>query len=224
MTPTKASILVVAVLLIVILQVPTAMPARHLPPHNSPKRVRGETVEVAGSRLPDCSHACGSCAPCRLVMVDEDEIYWRQRRGDEELEWSHRSTPVILQLAQCFTNAMVGPRTWIGGLFNRAGNRKNDKFVQYPLSPLQEERFQRLQDRIPIPFDETQLEHQEALKALWDAAFPNIELKGMVSEQWKEMGWQGPNPSTDFRGCGLISLENLLFFSRTFPVVIEGRW
>ncbi|KAG7034925.1 Protein EPIDERMAL PATTERNING FACTOR 1, partial [Cucurbita argyrosperma subsp. argyrosperma] len=69
MTPTKASILVVAVLLIVILQVPTAMPARHLPPHNSPKRVRGETVEVAGSRLPDCSHACGSCAPCRLVMV-----------------------------------------------------------------------------------------------------------------------------------------------------------
>lgn len=108
MTPTKASILVVAVLLIVILQVPTAMPARHLPSRknlaqtqykdhifkqtqmvkvdlfgahywkkcqffgyadNSPKRVRGETVEVAGSRLPDCSHACGSCAPCRLVMV-----------------------------------------------------------------------------------------------------------------------------------------------------------
>lgn len=29
-----------------------------------------ETVEVAaGSRLPDCSHACGSCSPCRLVMV-----------------------------------------------------------------------------------------------------------------------------------------------------------
>ncbi|XP_010094299.2 EPIDERMAL PATTERNING FACTOR-like protein 6 [Morus notabilis] len=27
------------------------------------------TVQVAGSRLPDCSHACGSCSPCRLVMV-----------------------------------------------------------------------------------------------------------------------------------------------------------
>ncbi|KAG2677904.1 hypothetical protein I3843_12G120400 [Carya illinoinensis] len=26
-------------------------------------------VEVAGSRLPDCTHACGSCSPCRLVMV-----------------------------------------------------------------------------------------------------------------------------------------------------------
>ncbi|KAK1567011.1 hypothetical protein Q3G72_007226 [Acer saccharum] len=32
-------------------------------------RKRSETLEIAGSRLPDCSHACGSCSPCRLVMV-----------------------------------------------------------------------------------------------------------------------------------------------------------
>jgi hypothetical protein len=36
---------------------------------------------------------------------------------------------------------------------------------------------------------------QEALKALWHAAFPNIALKSLISEQWKEMGWQCPNPS-----------------------------
>ncbi|KAJ8749294.1 hypothetical protein K2173_018775 [Erythroxylum novogranatense] len=28
-----------------------------------------DTVQVAGSSMPDCSHACGSCSPCRLVMV-----------------------------------------------------------------------------------------------------------------------------------------------------------
>ena len=28
-----------------------------------------DTLQVAGSSLPDCSHACGSCTPCRLVMV-----------------------------------------------------------------------------------------------------------------------------------------------------------
>ncbi|XP_010497796.2 PREDICTED: protein EPIDERMAL PATTERNING FACTOR 1-like, partial [Camelina sativa] len=33
------------------------------------QRRRPDTVQVAGSRLPDCSHACGSCSPCRLVMV-----------------------------------------------------------------------------------------------------------------------------------------------------------
>uniref|UniRef100_A0A7N0RFH1 Epidermal patterning factor-like protein n=1 Tax=Kalanchoe fedtschenkoi TaxID=63787 RepID=A0A7N0RFH1_KALFE len=31
---------------------------------------RADTVQLsAGSRLPDCSHACGSCTPCRLVIV-----------------------------------------------------------------------------------------------------------------------------------------------------------
>ncbi|KAJ6297471.1 hypothetical protein OIU77_006571 [Salix suchowensis] len=34
-----------------------------------PTKRRGDTVQIAGSRLPDCSRACGSCSPCRLVMV-----------------------------------------------------------------------------------------------------------------------------------------------------------
>ncbi|KAK9706197.1 hypothetical protein RND81_07G110400 [Saponaria officinalis] len=29
----------------------------------------GPDTEIAGSSLPDCSHACGSSTPCRLVMV-----------------------------------------------------------------------------------------------------------------------------------------------------------
>ncbi|XP_047951147.1 ELMO domain-containing protein C-like isoform X3 [Salvia hispanica] len=58
---------------------------------------------------------------------------------------------------------------------------------------------------------------QEALKALWHAAFPEEQLHGLMSEQWKEMGWQGKDPSTDFRGGGFISLENLLYFARHFP-------
>ncbi|KDO48863.1 hypothetical protein CISIN_1g042877mg, partial [Citrus sinensis] len=33
------------------------------------KRKGAETLQIAGSSLPDCSHACGSCSPCRLVMV-----------------------------------------------------------------------------------------------------------------------------------------------------------
>ncbi|KAE8669706.1 hypothetical protein F3Y22_tig00112225pilonHSYRG00073 [Hibiscus syriacus] len=55
------------------------------------------------------------------------------------------------------------------------------------------------------------------LRELWHIAFPNVARKGLVSQQWKEMGWQGPNPSTDFRACGFISLENLLFYGRTYP-------
>ncbi|PON33429.1 ELMO domain containing protein [Parasponia andersonii] len=96
------------------------------------------------------------------------------------------------------TNAMVGPRSWIGGLFNRSSNKRSEKYLDYTLSPLQEQRLQRLQERLQVPFDETRPDHQEALRALWLAAFPDVALKGLISEQWKEMGWQGPNPSTDF--------------------------
>ncbi|GJW88916.1 ARID DNA-binding domain-containing protein [Tanacetum coccineum] len=44
----------------------------------------------------------------------------------------------------------------------------------------------------------------------------SVTLTGLISEQWKELGWQGANPSTDIRGSGFLSLENLLFFAKTF--------
>ncbi|MBA0620901.1 hypothetical protein Gotri_008057, partial [Gossypium trilobum] len=140
--------------------------------------------------------------------VDEDEVYWRRKKGGEELEWPHNSTHLLSQLAQCFTNAMVGPKSWLGGLFNRFGNRRNEKFLGYTLTPIQEQRLHRLQERLHIPFDETRPDHQalhsfnihiKALIKLWHIAFPNVVLTGLISEQWKDMGWQGPNPSTDFR-------------------------
>ncbi|RDX94542.1 ELMO domain-containing protein A, partial [Mucuna pruriens] len=166
--------------------------------------------------------------------VDEDEIYWRHRKEDEELEWTPNSTHLISQLTQCFmlilillhiANAMVGSRSWIGGLFQRMNTKQNDKFVDYPLSPIEvkpklEQRLQRLQERLQVPYDETHPDHQDSLRALWCCSFPNVSLEGLISDQWKDMGWQGPNPSTDFRGCGFISLENLLYFARKYPVCI----
>ncbi|KAJ6878192.1 hypothetical protein Peur_065948 [Populus x canadensis] len=149
--------------------------------------------------------------------VDEDDVYWKRKKSSEELEWSHNSTHVISQLTQCFANAMVGPRSWIAGLFTRSPYKRNDKVLDFCLTPHLEQRLQKLQERMRTPFDETRPDHQEALRSLWNAAFPDIPLKGLISEQWKDMGWQGANPSTDFRGCGFISLENLLFFSRTYP-------
>ncbi|OEL21316.1 ELMO domain-containing protein A [Dichanthelium oligosanthes] len=84
-------------------------------------------------------------------------------------------------------------------------------------SLFQEECLHRLQNRIEVQYDSSNLEHQKALKALWRTSFPGTELEGLVSDQWKEMGWQGKDPSTDFRGGGFISLENLLYFSRSYP-------
>ncbi|OIW08385.1 hypothetical protein TanjilG_03061 [Lupinus angustifolius] len=73
------------------------------------------------------------------MQVDEDEIYWRHRKEDEELECSHNFTHLISQLVQCFINAMVVSRSWIGGIFSCTNTRRSssEKFVNYPLRPVE---------------------------------------------------------------------------------------
>lgn len=57
---------------------------------------------------------------------------------------------------------------------------------------------------------------QEALRALWSATYPDQELHGLISDQWKEMGWQGRDPSTDFRFFYLV-LNAACIFLLWFP-------
>ncbi|KAF8100039.1 hypothetical protein N665_0232s0013 [Sinapis alba] len=89
------------------------------------------------------------------------------------------------------------------------------------LTPLQEERLKRLTKRMNNCFDASRSDHQDALRALWSATYPGEKLEALISDQWKDMGWQGRDPSTDFRGGGFISLENLLFFAKTFPTSFQ---
>ncbi|XP_013616671.1 PREDICTED: ELMO domain-containing protein A isoform X1 [Brassica oleracea var. oleracea] len=89
------------------------------------------------------------------------------------------------------------------------------------MTPLQEERLKRLTKRMNNCFDASRADHQDALRALWSATYPEKKLEALISDQWKDMGWQGKDPSTDFRGGGFISLENLLFFAKTFPTSFQ---
>ncbi|KAF8412924.1 hypothetical protein HHK36_000896 [Tetracentron sinense] len=114
---------------------------------------------------------------------------------------------------------VAGSTAWLGRGLSCVcvQGRESDARPSFDLTPAQEECLQRLQSRIEVAYDSSIPEHQEALRALWHAAFPGEVLHGLISEQWKEMGWQGKDPSTDFRGGGFISLENLLFFARNYP-------
>ncbi|KAH0874186.1 hypothetical protein HID58_071548 [Brassica napus] len=114
---------------------------------------------------------------------------------------------------------VAGSAAWLGrGLSCVCAQGSNgDTRLSFDLTPAQEECLLRLQSRIDVAYDSSIPQHQEALRDLWKLAFPEEELHGIVSEQWKEMGWQGKDPSTDFRGGGFISLENLLFFAKNFP-------
>ncbi|KAL5216587.1 hypothetical protein ABZP36_007988 [Zizania latifolia] len=39
------------------------------PPAEEEETEMGSAAAATGSRLPDCTHACGPCSPCRRVMV-----------------------------------------------------------------------------------------------------------------------------------------------------------
>ncbi|CAA0842451.1 ELMO/CED-12 family protein [Striga hermonthica] len=114
---------------------------------------------------------------------------------------------------------VAGSAAWLGrGLSCVCAQRRDsDARPSFDLTLAQEECLEKLQNRLDVAYDSSIPEHQEALRSLWHAAFPGEELHGLISEQWKEMGWQGKDPSTDFRGGGFISLENLLYFARNFP-------
>ena len=76
-----------------------------------------------------------------------------------------------------------------------------------------------------VPYDRNNSKHEEALLQLWTLIFPSNPLTARVSEQWKILGFQGTDPASDFRGMGLLGLNNLLYFAEkytdTFRAIVK---
>lgn len=43
----------------------------------------------------------------------------------------------------------------------------------------------------------------------------------MKDEQWKDMGWQNADPTSDFRAAGILGLDNLLYLGREHPALFR---
>ncbi|XP_053164644.1 ELMO domain-containing protein 1 isoform X3 [Hemicordylus capensis] len=63
------------------------------------------------------------------------------------------------------------------------------------------------------PYDSEDPQHEEMLLKLWKCLKPGSPLEARISKQWCEIGFQGDDPKTDFRGMGLLGLYNLLYFA-----------
>ncbi|XP_049869973.1 ELMO domain-containing protein 2 [Pectinophora gossypiella] len=68
-----------------------------------------------------------------------------------------------------------------------------------------------------LQYDSNDQEHEEKLLRLWSLLVPGEELEGRVTKQWQDIGFQGDDPKTDFRGMGVLGLDNLLFFASEYP-------
>ena len=56
---------------------------------------------------------------------------------------------------------------------------------------------------------------------LWACSFPQESLDERVSDQWKRLGFQGRDPATDFRGCGVFGLQQLIAYARKYPAAFQ---
>ncbi|ELK29030.1 ELMO domain-containing protein 1 [Myotis davidii] len=61
------------------------------------------------------------------------------------------------------------------------------------------------------PYDSDNPQHEEMLLKLWKFLKPDTPLASRISKQWCEIGFQGDDPKTDFRGMGLLGLYNLQY-------------
>ncbi|CAH8567492.1 unnamed protein product [Schistosoma bovis] len=57
--------------------------------------------------------------------------------------------------------------------------------------------------------------HFELLSRLWICLDSQNELSSHNGEKWTLLGFQTENPETDFRGMGILSLENLVYFAES---------
>ena len=72
-------------------------------------------------------------------------------------------------------------------------------------------------------YDRENEEHEALLLQLWSNLKPDevmlllslhrLELIARETDQWGDIGFQGRDPATDFRGLGLLSLSNLCYYA-----------
>lgn len=72
-------------------------------------------------------------------------------------------------------------------------------------------KFERFQISRRTEFNEEA--HGEMLKDLWNIAFGADQPYQRLSEKWGRLGFQGVDPQTDFRGGGVLALEQLHYFA-----------
>ncbi|KAJ9585830.1 hypothetical protein L9F63_020532 [Diploptera punctata] len=66
-------------------------------------------------------------------------------------------------------------------------------------------------------YDADNEDHEAKLMMLWNLLMPSVKLEARVTKQWQDIGFQGDDPKTDFRGMGMLGLENLIYFAQEYP-------
>jgi engulfment and cell motility protein 2 len=94
--------------------------------------------------------------------------------------------------------------------------RYGPKEEPFELSMVMQDRVDSFKQYIGVAWEEDIPEHLQLLEIYWKLCFPDQPFQ-RKDKRWTEVGFQGPDPGTDFRGAGVFGLRHLIFFAQTHP-------
>lgn len=145
-----------------------------------------------------------------LFRIDHSILYSKQlsiERRELELPTLHldQVTKTIL-LKKQFPN---------GGSFDTV----EAKVLQYCLKRIAETHrlVAEINTRTHTKYDDNNKAHESKLMELWTSLMPDTSLEGRITRQWGQIGFQGSDPATDFRGMGMQGLDDLVYYAQVHP-------
>jgi len=91
----------------------------------------------------------------------------------------------------------------------------------FALDPGTSQLLTEFRDYTTARYDPTNPEHEQQLLYLWACSFPQETLGDRLTEQWKRLGFQGRDPATDFRGCGVFGLQQIVSYAQKYPEAFQ---
>lgn len=73
-----------------------------------------------------------------------------------------------------------------------------------------------------IKYSSDNSEHEKKLMQLWVVLTNGQQLESRTSSQWTQIGFQGNDPQTDFRGMGMLGLDQLVYLSTKYTSVARA--
>lgn len=98
-----------------------------------------------------------------------------------------------------------------------------------PLTDSAESNLAQLSEYLDTSFDDTNAEHIQILKNLWNIQWnipgneQNIPSYQRKDEKWKHAGWQTDDPISDLKSSGILAIHSLIYFGNKFPSISSDR-
>mmetsp|Transcript_32476 Transcript_32476/g.23998 ORF Transcript_32476/g.23998 Transcript_32476/m.23998 type:complete len:153 (+) Transcript_32476:109-567(+) len=94
----------------------------------------------------------------------------------------------------------------------------------YDLTEEEIKYFWKFKENMVQSFNESNEEHERYLRNLYITVFGTNHKKlpeKLITNNWKQIGFQSKNPRTDFRGGGVLSLNCLRYFVKKYPDIFK---